>query len=381
MCWTNIWKSVALLGLLLVAPVGYAQAQDGPLVSAPKKQTATTPAAQTNSPAQRDAPAQPATPQQQQQQSQTTRGAKANDLTQLAPPPVSQNDTRYRIGAGDVLEIRVLKAPELSRDAVRVDQRGMIRIPMFEDELQAACLTEGELSQRIATLYLKYKKHPHVDVFVREFQSQPVAVVGAVNSPGQFKLQRQIRLLDLLTYAGGPAERAGQNIQIVHAGGPLLCEQPASENTGETVAAGFVTYKLSDTLLGQLDANPYVRPGDIVSVLSADQVYVIGNVVRPTSISLKEPMTVSRAIAMAGGLGQDGKKSRVHIVRQQPGAHGAKSDFYVDLSAIQKRKAEDVALQANDIIEVPTSMPRNIMHSLLGVIAPTVTQGAARVIP
>jgi protein involved in polysaccharide export with SLBB domain len=104
-------------------------------------------------------------------------------------------------------------------------------------------------------------------------------------------------------------------------------------------------------------------------------------VVRPSAFPLKEPTTLSRAIAMAGGLGQDGKKSRIHIVRQQPGANGAKTDFYVDLAMIQKRKAEDVALQANDIIEVPTSVPKNILHSLMGVIAPTVTQGAVRVIP
>jgi polysaccharide export outer membrane protein len=378
MNWTNVLKSLALAALLLAASLVNAQAQDGPLVSAPKKAPATTTTqpgnqAQANNPAQTGAPAQAdvASPQ----------SATSSSLTQLAPPPASQGDTRYRIGAGDVLELRVLKAPELSREAVRVDQRGMIRIPMIDDELQAACLTEGELAQRIATLYLKYKNHPHVDVFVKEFQSQPVAVVGAVNAPGQFKLQRQVRLLDLLTYAGGPAERAGQSIQVVHAGGPSLCEKPVEMNPNETAIGGFVTYRLSDTLLGQSDANPYVRPGDIVSVLAADQIYVIGNVVKPSAIPLKEPTTVSRAIAMAGGLGQDGKKSRVHIVRQQPGPNGAKTDFYVDLGAISKRQAEDVALQANDIIDVPTSASKNILHSLLGIIAPTITQGAVRVIP
>jgi polysaccharide export outer membrane protein len=380
MNWTNGLKSFALpaLLLLLAAPLSNTQAQDGPLVSAPKKQaatnTATTTTAQPDNSSRANTPSQPnAAPAQP---------ATTNDLTQLAPPPVSQGDMRYRIGAGDVIELRVLKAPELSRDSIRVDQRGMIRIPMIEEEVQAACLTEGELAQRIATLYLKYKNHPHVDVYVKEFQSQPVAVVGAVNAPGQFKLQRQVRLLDLITYAGGPAERAGQSIQIVHAGGPSLCEKPVEPVGIETgMAGGFVTYKLNETLLGQPESNPYVRPGDIVSVLTADQVYVIGNVIKPTAIALKEPTTVSRAIAMAGGLGPDGKKSRVHIVRQEPGANGVKSDFYVDLAAIQKRKAEDVALQANDIIEVPTSTTKNIMHSLLGIIAPTVTQGAVRVIP
>jgi len=121
-------------------------------------------------------------------------------------------DNRYRIGPGDVLEVRVSRAPELSRDGVRVDQRGMIRMPMWNDDVPAACLTEGELSAAIAKIYLKYKTSPHVDVFVKEFQSQPVAVTGAVRGASNFKLQRQVRLLELLSFAGGPSEAAGQTV-------------------------------------------------------------------------------------------------------------------------------------------------------------------------
>jgi len=96
----------------------------------------------------------------------------------VAAVAASADDKRYRIGPGDVLEIRVLKAPELSREAVRVDQRGMIRMPMITNEISAACLTEAELQEKIATLYLEYKRNPIVDVFVKEYQSQPVSIVG-----------------------------------------------------------------------------------------------------------------------------------------------------------------------------------------------------------
>src|SRR4029079_2005138 len=83
-------------------------------------------------------------------------------------------DNRYRIGPGDVIEVRVARAPELSREAVRVDESGTIRMPMWDLDIPAACQTEGELAHNIATLYKKYKNDPHVDVFVKEFQSQPV---------------------------------------------------------------------------------------------------------------------------------------------------------------------------------------------------------------
>jgi polysaccharide biosynthesis/export protein len=286
-------------------------------------------------------------------------------------------DSRYRIGPGDVLEVRVLRAPELSRDAVRVDQRGMIRMPMWDEDIPAACLTESELAQQIAGLYLKFKRKPHVDVFVKEFQSQPVAVTGAVHAAANFKLQRQVRLLEVLSFAGGPSESAGQTVQIVHTGSLSPCDkgtQPAND------IGGLATYKLSDTLRGVPEANPYVRPGDIVEVLAADQVYVIGNVLRPTIIPLKEPITISRAIAVAGGTAPSTKRDRVRIIRQMPG-NTTKQEIYVDLSAIERRKAEDVELLANDIVDVPISGAKSFLRSLIGTIAPAVSQLPVRVVP
>src|SRR6266478_2840589 len=126
----------------------------------------------------------------------------ASAVSRIDGPSTPVSDMRYRIGAGDVLTIQVRKTPELS-GIVRVDQRGMIRIPMIEGDVQAACRTESELAEQITKLYLQYKKNPSVEVFVTEFQSRPVAVIGAVNSPGQFRLQRQIRLVEMLTFAGG----------------------------------------------------------------------------------------------------------------------------------------------------------------------------------
>jgi polysaccharide export outer membrane protein len=284
-------------------------------------------------------------------------------------------DSRYRIGPGDVLEVRVLRAPELSRDAVRVDQSGKIRMPMWNDDIPAACLTEGELAENIAKLYLRFKRDPHVDVFIKEFQSQPVAVTGAVRAASNFKLQRQVRLLEVLSFAGGPSESAGRTVQIVHTGGPSPCDKEP-----ETVASDLVSYKLADTLRGVPEANPYVRPGDIVEVLAADQVYVIGNVMRPVIIALKEPITISRAIAVAGGTAPATKRDKVRIIRQTPGST-TKEEIYVDLGAIEKRSAEDVTLLANDIVDVPISGTKSFFRSLMGGVVPSVSQLPLRVIP
>jgi len=290
------------------------------------------------------------------------------------------SDARYRIGPGDVLEVRVTRAPELSRDGVRVDQNGMIRMPMLDDDIQAACLTEGELAHSIARLYLKYKNNPHVDVFVKEFQSQPVAVIGAVRGAAQFKLQREFRLLELLSLAGGPTDAAGQTVQIVHAGGGAMCELHGNSSASDNDSAAFVTYKLSDTLHGLPEANPYVQAGDIISIPLADQVFVLGNVLRPAAIPMKEPLTVSRAIAIAGGTAPSTKKDKVRILRQLPGST-KKQEIYVDLTAIEKNKAEDVPLLPNDVVDVPISGAKSVLRSLVGTVAPTLSQLPVRVIP
>lgn len=289
-------------------------------------------------------------------------------------------DNRYRIGPGDVLEVRVARAPELSRDAVRVDQGGNIRMPMLDVDIPAACQTEGELSQNIAKLYRKYKNDPHVDVFVKEFQSQPVAVIGAVHGAAQFKMQRQVKLLELISLAGGPTDSAGQTIQIVHAGGGPICKQSGDSGTDNADSSAFVTYKLNDTLHGLPEANPFVQPGDIISVPLADQVYVLGNVLKPSAIPLKEPLTVSHAIAIAGGTAPSTKKDKIRILRQLPGST-QKKEIFVDLTAIERNKAEDVALLPNDVVDVPISGTKSILRSLLGTVVPTISQLPVRVIP
>ena len=294
-----------------------------------------------------------------------------------APARLATNDDdRYRIGPGDILDIRILNRPTLSRDAVRVEGNGLIRMPLIDEEIQAACKTEGELAKDIAERYTKFYRKPQVDVFIKEYHSRQVAVIGAVNEQSRFELQRRIRLLDLLTYAKGTSPKAGQTINIVHAPRVQAC-QKAGENTDD---AGFSSYKLSETLQGDPRANPFIEAGDIITVPEANLVYVVGNVYTPLTIPLKEPITLSRAVAMAGGVKQDSKKDKVRIVRQEPGSATSK-EIVVDLTAIEKKRADDIALMPNDIIDVPTSGSKTFLRSLISTVAPSLSQLPVRVIP
>ena len=112
----------------------------------------------------------------------------------------------------------------------------------------------------------------------------------------------------------------------------------------------------------------------------ADQVFVLGNVLKPSAIPLKEPLTVSHAIAIAGGTAPSTKKDKIRILRQLPGST-QKQEIFVDLTAIEKNKAVDVALLPNDVVDVPISGTKSILRSLLGTVVPTISQLPVRVIP
>ena len=275
-----------------------------------------------------------------------------------------------------MLDIRVFNRPQFSREAVRVDSSGMIRMPLIEGEIRAACLTESELAAEVTRRYQEYLRDPQVDVFIKEYNSQPVAVIGQVRLPSRFQLTRRVRLLELLTFAGGLTDNAGRTIQVVHTGSGTSCDAVV-ENVS---TSGLDNYKVSETLRGEDLANPFVQPGDVVSIAEAEQVFVIGNVVRPSAIALREPITVTRAIAMAGGTMPDTKKDRIRIIRQTAGTT-EKNEIFVDLKAIDKRMAEDVVLIAGDIVDVPVSTGKQLLKSFLGAVVPSVGQLPIRVIP
>src|ERR1043165_4116616 len=182
----------------------------------------------------------------------------------------AQQDDRYRIGAADVLDVRIYNRPQLSRDAVRVEGNGMIRMPLIDGDIQAACKTEAELAKEISTRYARYYRNLPVDVFIKEYHAREVALIGAVNEQGRYQMQRRIRLLELLTFAKGPSDKAGQTINIVR--GPRVDMCASAPDSSSAHQEGLTSLKLNDTLQGVESANPFVEAGDIITIPDAEQV-------------------------------------------------------------------------------------------------------------
>ncbi|MEP7037952.1 MAG: polysaccharide biosynthesis/export family protein [Acidobacteriota bacterium] len=287
----------------------------------------------------------------------------------------------YRIGVGDVLKVLVPKQELLSLDSVRVSNEGTIRLPMIEKEIPAACLTEAELAASITEKYTKYLLNPQVYVAVQEFHSNPVAVIGAVNSPGSFDVQRPTRLLELLALVKGPSEKAGQSIQLFRASDTTQCEANKLLHTETEKDNELVILPLAETLKGNENANPYLLAGDIVTIAEADnpgEVYIVGNVNTAKTIPLKEPVTLSKAVAIAGGISKDGVSEKIKIIRQAPNSL-AKTTIIANLKEINKDNEKDIVLQANDIVEVPgPSGTKKVLNDIFKTLIPLGTRTILR---
>ena len=121
-------------------------------------------------------------------------------------------------------------------------------------------------------------------------------------------------------------------------------DDPARSNESE-----LIDITISNLLKGEESANPQILSGDIVTVLEALPVYVIGGVVNPTRIPLHSELTVARAVASAGGLTKDADNQRITIFRRNGTGTGI---IEADLEKIEAKLAEDVVLQPFDIVEV-----------------------------
>ena len=107
----------------------------------------------------------------------------------------------YIIGAGDILEISVWKDPALTRQVVVLPD-GTFSFPLV-GRFPADGKTVEELSTAMVARLTRYIPEPDLSVIVQQVNSQVVYVIGKVNRPGHFPLNRNIDVLQALAMAGG----------------------------------------------------------------------------------------------------------------------------------------------------------------------------------
>ncbi len=276
------------------------------------------------------------------------------------------NNERYRIGFQDVLNVQVFRHPDLNQ-TVAVGPDGTIKLFKIDHPIVAACKTESEIEAEITRAFKEnYLRNPIVKVSVAEQRSQSVSIFGAVEKPQTFFIGRRIHLLELLAMAAGPKKEAGTRISVARAPSLSTCSGMAPAATDEEPKElPLIHFKVRDVREGKVMF--WMKPGDVVSVSEADQVYVYGNVNRQGAFKYGEPITLTQAIVLAEGMKGATNKDKVRVIRLKDG-NSEPEEFVYNLNDIEKRKIRDPYLEPNDIVAISEDRAKAIILGLANAI-------------
>lgn len=262
----------------------------------------------------------------------------ASAAAKTSSPGNRNLDSSIRLGQGDLVEVNVYDVPELNTHT-RVSDTGDIDLPLVNQvHVEGLTVEEAEKAIEQRLDHGGFVRNPHVQLFVSEYTSDGTSVLGEIMKPGVYPVLGEQRLFNLLSAAGGLSPAAGTTITITHKAEP---ERP-------------VVVSISRNLEDHPDSNVPIFPGDTVMVRRADVIYVVGDVNRPSGFLMDNggKLTVLQAIALAGGTTSTAKLGGVRIIRKSP--QGV-AEIPVSLKKMLRAKADDLPLQANDILFVPAS--------------------------
>ena len=327
----------------------------------------------------------------------TFNASNSHDLEKLAKlwkeRTQAKTVTDYPIGAGDVLEITVPAMEELRGRIVRVSGDGTIALP-FIGKVFVTGMTEEQLREQLTNALKKYMYEPRVSIFVKEYHSRQVAVLGAVFKPGLYSLTSgSDTILDMLSQAGGittgadprlyfiPAESVGGGDQVQKIAASLSNPNIKQDPGGLLSQADPILIDIKALALGgyQHYLSLAVRPGDLIIVPGGGQVLVEGWVDKPGAFSVTPGLTVSGIVAAAGGLLYPAAESSVRIIRNERG--GKKNFLTVNLAKIKDGEDSDVSLQGGDIVEVSATTSRLVPYGVYQFLSSIIKIGVGGTIP
>jgi polysaccharide export outer membrane protein len=262
--------------------------------------------------------------------------------------------SEYILGPEDQINIQTLHADEIANKPLRIDMNGDVTVPMI-GRVHAGGRSLREVEADVNERLAEFIRQPLASVTVTEFRSQPVSVLGAVNSPGIHQVQGRKTVAEMLSLAGGLRPDAGYRLTLTRklTWGKIPAANTVIDPSGSSSTAEF---KLNDILRDNGDVgNLLVMPHDIISVPKAEMVYVIGDVRRSGGFVLGEKETVSvlQALSLAEGWERTAAPQNARIIR--PSKSGPSEETAIDIRKVLKGSAPDFPLRGEDILFVPGS--------------------------
>jgi protein involved in polysaccharide export with SLBB domain len=274
----------------------------------------------TETPAKTETPVEAESPVKAESSTTSEAVAAASEM-----PPTSV----YRIGVGDVLDIRLLNTPTSRSTLFTVMSGGLIEYPLVGGSFTAAGLTTDEIGTRLSA-ELKRRgigDASQVVVGVRDYTSHAVIVSGLVNYPGTKILRREA--VPLYVIAAEAQLRPDASRAVIM-------------RANESIPINDLTDPMS--------LNVLVRPGDVITVSARQlQYYFIGGRINSPGQKLYQPgLTLIQSILAAGGLSRS--QDTVEISREEPDGRLTTTKYV--LKEIKSGKIPDPRIQPGDRIEV-----------------------------
>jgi polysaccharide export outer membrane protein len=303
-----------------------------------------------------------------------TAGQDARALERLA----KLRDDRMRngpgtdtpVGPGDVIEVAAPGVKELAFVTTRVSGDGTISLPII-GTVRAGGRTEDEVRQDIRTRLGSIMYDPQVSVFVREYRSRKIAVIGAVLKAGLYEPATPTdTIFDMIAMARGPAPDASRGVVFIpHAArdatelGALV---PADQSSAavDSVLRNvdpivFNMREMSAAMSAVVWSLP-VRPGDVIMIPEAGTVYIHGWVAKAGYYKIAQDLTMLAVVAAAGGPMFPADMAAARLIRGE--ASGEKQVFDVDLQAVARGEKADVFVQNGDVIELGATAPKLVAY-------------------
>ncbi len=225
------------------------------------------------------------------------------------PAQITVAQTEYMIGQGDLLRITVYDHPDLTFES-RVSGEGKIAFPLI-GEIEVTGISSFVLEKKIAHLLEDgYIVKPQVSVFIAEYKSKKVSVLGEVGKPGLVILRGESTLLEVISDAGGITPNAAEALTIQR----KLKQASADKKNKDEILITVSLKRLFED--GDVTANVSVVDGDSIYVPRAPFVYVNGEVRNPGVYKITNGLTVLKSITLAGGFTVKSSERRTKIIRK-----------------------------------------------------------------
>jgi polysaccharide export outer membrane protein len=236
----------------------------------------------------------------------------------------------YSLTTGDLVRVTVYDHADLTTET-RVNEKGAILFPLL-GEVPVSGKSASEASGRIAKALTAggFILNPQVNLVVLEFKGQEISVLGQVNRPGKFPLQKASRLTDVLAMAGGVTPNGADALVL------LTNRDGKFERREIDLLALFG---------GADELNVAIANDDILYVAREPHFYIYGEVQRPGAFRLEKNMSLVQALSVGGGLTARGTQKGIKILRR--GKDGVMQEIPAQLADL---------LQTDDVIFVKESL-------------------------